>query len=106
MAHGSSRLALAVVLWVAAAWLFEDPQSRWASVVAFPAIALVYGLLVSAALDPSSMLARSSSRVTEWLATLSYALYLTHEASVHVTQSALADVGFARIRWVIHEATS
>ncbi|NVB82359.1 MAG: acyltransferase [Kofleriaceae bacterium] len=94
LANGRARLALAVVLWFGARWLFEDPQSLWASVIAFPAIALIYGLLVSAALSPSSILARSS-RVTEWLATLSYALYLSHKATIHVTQSALAKIGFA-----------
>ncbi len=92
-AGGPERLVLAVVLWFAAAWLFDDPQSLWASVIAFPAIALIYGLLVSAALSPSSILARSSSRVTEQLATLSYALYLTHKATIHVTQSALTTLG-------------
>lgn len=95
LANGTARLALAAVLWLAAAWVFDDPQSLWASVVAFPAIAIVYGLLMSAALSPSSILARSSSRVTEWLATLSYALYLTHKACIHVAQSALAKVGIA-----------
>lgn len=94
LANGSRRLVLAVVLWFCAAWLFEDPQSLWASVVAFPSIAIVYGLLVVAALSRSSILARSS-RVTEWLATLSYALYLTHKAAIHVTQLALAKIGLA-----------
>lgn len=94
MANGTRRLALAVALWFAAAWLFEDPQSMWASVVAFPSIAIVYGLLVAAALSPSSILSRSS-RLTEWLATLSYALYLTHKATIHVTQAAFAKIGLA-----------
>lgn len=93
LARAPEQLALAVVLWFAAAWLLDDPQSLWASAVAFPAIAIIYGLLVLAALSPSSILARSSSRVTEWLATLSYALYLTHKATIHVTQSALAKIG-------------
>lgn len=95
LANSTARLVLAAVLWFAAAWMFDDLQSLWASVVAFSAIAVVYGLLVSAALSPSSILARSSSRVTEWLATLSYALYLTHKACIHVAQSAFANAGLA-----------
>lgn len=94
LANGRERLALAVVLWLAARWLFEDPQTLWASLIAFPAIAIVYGLLVLAALSRSSILARSS-RVTEWLAMLSYALYLSHKATIHVTQSSLVKLGVA-----------
>jgi peptidoglycan/LPS O-acetylase OafA/YrhL len=94
MANGPWRLTLAVAAWFAAARLFEDPQSQWASVVAFPSIAIVYGLLVSAALNPDSILS-VSSRLTEWLATLSYTLYLSHKATIHVTQAALAKIGLA-----------
>jgi peptidoglycan/LPS O-acetylase OafA/YrhL len=95
LAHAPGRLVLAVVLWFGAACVFVEPRSLWASVVAFPAIALVYGLLVAAALSPSSILARSPSRVAGWLATLSYSLYLTHKASVHVAQRGLVKIGFA-----------
>lgn len=89
---GSRPLVLAVASWFVARWLFDDPQAQWATVIAFPAIAIVYGGLVAAALSPSSILARSS-QVTEWLARLSYALYLSHKATIHVTQAALGNLG-------------
>jgi peptidoglycan/LPS O-acetylase OafA/YrhL len=57
-----------------------------ASVAAFPAIAIVYGVLLCAALSPSCFLGRHSSTMTHWLATLSYALYLTHKACIHIAQ--------------------
>ena len=92
-AHGHWLLALAVALWAVTFWLFAEPESLTASVLAFPAIAIVYGLLVVAALSPTGLLARHSSRLTHWLATLSYSLYLTHKASIHVAQHQLAKTG-------------
>jgi peptidoglycan/LPS O-acetylase OafA/YrhL len=93
--QGHRLLALAVVLWVIASCLFGDPESRTASAVAFPAIAIVYGVLLSASLSPSCFLARHSSRMTHWLATLSYALYLTHKSFIHIAQVTLAKAGLA-----------
>jgi peptidoglycan/LPS O-acetylase OafA/YrhL len=49
--------------------------------LAFPAIAIVYGVLLLAAMSREL-----PSRVTQALATLSYALYLTHKATIHVVQ--------------------
>jgi len=94
-AHGHRLLALAIVLWIVTYWLFVEPESLTASVVAFPAIAIVYGVLLLAALSPSCFLARHSSRFTHWLAKLSYALYLTHKACIHIAQQQLAKAGLA-----------
>ncbi len=56
----------------------------------------VYGLLVASALGASCFLARHRSRVTERArARWSYALYLTHKATIHVVQRALAKTGIA-----------
>lgn len=54
---GNSPLALGIVLWIATWCLFVDPQSLTASVAAFPAIAIVYGLFAVAALSPACFLA-------------------------------------------------
>lgn len=93
--HGHRMLILGIGLWLAASWIFVEPRSLADSVVAFPAIALVYGVLVCAALSPSSVLARYPSRVTRWLASLSYALYLTHKSCIHLTQRYLGTQGIA-----------
>jgi peptidoglycan/LPS O-acetylase OafA/YrhL len=93
--HGYRLLTLAVVLWIAASRLFAEPESPAASLIAFPALAVVYGVLVAAALSPSCVLARRSSRITHWLASLSYALYLTHKVCIHVAQQQLARAGLA-----------
>lgn len=94
MANGVGQLAIGALLWIAAAWLFEDPQSLWASVAAFPAIAIVYGIVVAGSLSPFTILSRPS-RATDLLARLSYPLYLTHKATIHVTQPFLAKLGLA-----------
>jgi len=94
-ARGSSLLVVAIALWAVAWWAFVEPDGRTASIVAFPAIALVYGLLVWAALTPSCVLARRSWWVTDRLAKLSYPLYLTHKAAIHLAQPPLIKVGLA-----------
>jgi peptidoglycan/LPS O-acetylase OafA/YrhL len=91
--RGNSMLALALVSWFVAWWLFVEPRSLLASVIAFPSIAIVYGMFVVAALSPTCFLSRHRSFVTEWLATLSYALYLTHKICIHLAQHWLAKLG-------------
>jgi peptidoglycan/LPS O-acetylase OafA/YrhL len=71
----------ALLLWLAAAFCFVEPESLFASLLAFPAIAAVYGLLMLAAVSREL-----PWRVTDALATLSYSLYLTHKATTHVVQ--------------------
>ena len=92
-ARGNSIFAVAVVLWFTVWWLFVEPDSLLASVVAFPAISIVYGVFLFAALSPSCFLARRSLWVSEWVATLSYALYLTHKICIHLVQQRLTRMG-------------
>jgi peptidoglycan/LPS O-acetylase OafA/YrhL len=94
-AQAHRLLAVALLLWVGCSQFLVDPESWLASLVAFPAIAVVYGLLVASALGASCFLARHRSRVTDALARWSYALYLTHKATIHVVQRALAKTGLA-----------
>lgn len=67
-------------------FLCEDQLSFAASVFGFPAIAIAYGLLVMAAISPTCILYKFSSRITSSIATLSYSIYLTHKGIVHLTQ--------------------
>ena len=53
---------------------FVDAESRAGSIVIFPLLALGYGAIVLAALDPASIFARVPARVSSGLARLSYAL--------------------------------
>ena len=65
-------------------YLFEDEHSFYATVYGFPLVSLGYGLMVMGALSPSCLLFRWHSRATTTLATLSYAIYLTHKGIVHL----------------------
>ena len=93
LSYGHRTLVLAIVSWGLGRCLLCAPLSLAASTCAFPAVAAVYGVLVVAALSPSCFLSRYPSRVTESIATLSYAVYLSHKACIHVTQRELGRLG-------------
>ena len=82
----SNWLVLAGLLVLTGAYfLCKDPTTLTASAVGFLVVALGYGALVTAAASPGNFLYRWPSRITAWLATLSYAIYLSHKAVVHLT---------------------
>ncbi|MEZ0541232.1 acyltransferase family protein [Fibrella arboris] len=89
-AHGNWFLGLGLSLLTGAYFLCENEQSYAASVAGFPLVALGYGLLVTAAVLPSGVLSRSTSRFTAFMARISYALYLSHKGVIHVTQTLLS----------------
>jgi peptidoglycan/LPS O-acetylase OafA/YrhL len=72
-----------------AAWFLCTPsqQTFSASIFGFPVVALGYGLVVAAAVCPNCILYKFKSTVTSQLATLSYAIYLTHKMVIHVAQN-------------------
>jgi peptidoglycan/LPS O-acetylase OafA/YrhL len=70
-----------------------DTQSYVASIYGFPLIAIGYGLLVMGAISPTSLLFQWKSRVTTYIATTSYAIYLTHKGIVHITQEVATSYG-------------
>ena len=57
----------------------------------FPLISLGYGLVVVAALSPSSLLHRFQFKPMAWLATMSYAIYLVHKMTNHWINENLTD---------------
>jgi peptidoglycan/LPS O-acetylase OafA/YrhL len=93
--RGPALLLLGAALWAVAYWRFRDATSWTGTLVAFPLISAAYGALVLGALAPTTFLARVTSRVTSFLATLSYALYLVHKACIHVAQAWLGALGLA-----------
>ena len=72
-------------------FLCEDPQSYSASVFGFPLVAIGYGFMVVGAICPTSFLFKWNSKVTTFIATLSYAIYLTHKGIIHIIHQLLAD---------------
>lgn len=56
-----------------------------ASIFGFPIIAIGFGFMVLSAISPSSFLYKWKSKTTTFIATLSYAIYLTHKGIIHIT---------------------
>lgn len=92
--YGNVFIFMGLLALVCAYILCEDPQTYPASIFGFPLIALGYGFVVTGAISPGSMLYRWNSRGTSLLATLSYAVYLTHKGIIHMTQKLLAPFAF------------
>lgn len=78
-----------MLLLISTFYLFEDTHSHAASVFEFPLVALSYGCIVLAAISPKCILYKLKSRITSWIALLSYGMYLTHKGVIHVTQELL-----------------
>jgi len=84
-------LALSLAVLTGAYFLCETPRSYATSVFGFPLVAAGYGLMLISAISPGSFLYRRSSSITAWIATLSYAIYLSHKGVIHVTHQFLKD---------------
>ncbi|HLP53422.1 MAG TPA: acyltransferase [Fluviicola sp.] len=89
--YGNLWIALGLAILSGAYFLCEDPFTFDASVFGFPLVAVGYGSLVIGAISPSGFLHKWKSKVTTWIATVSYAIYLTHKGIIHLTHQLLAD---------------
>ena len=83
--YGNHFIALSLLVLTGAYFLCEVQFTFNASVFGFPLVSLGYGLLVIGAISPTSFLFRWNSKVTSTIATLSYAIYLTHKGVIHMT---------------------
>jgi len=92
--YGNAFFLLSLLLLTGAYFVVED-LSLSAVVFGFPLISLGYGVLVLAALSPSCFLYRYSSRLSTFVATLSYSLYLTHKGLIHLTHLLLTRQGIS-----------
>lgn len=88
---GNLLIVISLLLLTAAYFLCYEEESYFATIFGFPLVAIGYGLIVIGAISPTSFLYKFNSRITTFIATLSYALYLTHKGVIHVTQGLLAD---------------
>ncbi len=73
--------------------LCEDQDSFWASIAGFPLIAIGYGLLLMSVLRWKVESWRWMIRPIIFIATLSYAIYLSHKIVIHLTQEQLGRLG-------------
>jgi len=86
---GNLIFLVGLMILVVAYFLCEDQMTFNASVFGFPLIALGYGCFVLGAISPISFLYHCNSRVLTRIATLSYAVYLTHKGVIHITHQLL-----------------
>lgn len=56
------------------------------AVFGFPIVAIAYGCMVASATSARSVLNKFSSKLTAYIATLSYTIYLVHKMTMHLAQ--------------------
>jgi peptidoglycan/LPS O-acetylase OafA/YrhL len=89
--YGNYLILSGLLLLTGAYFLSENQQSYAASVFVFPLVALGFGCIVAGAVSPSGFLYKWQSKTTTFIATISYAVYLTHKGVIHMTHQLLAD---------------
>lgn len=90
--YGNQSLLISLCILTSAYFLCEDQQTFNASIFGFPLIALGFGFMTFGAVSPTSFLYKWNSRTTTFIATLSYAIYLTHKGIIHTTLKLLDDL--------------
>ena len=88
---GNQFILLSLFVLTVAYFLCENQQDFNASIFGFPLIAIGFGFMVIAAISPTSFLYKWNSKFTTLIATLSYAIYLTHKGVIHTTHQLLND---------------
>ena len=73
-------------------FLCYEQQTFYASIFGFPLIAIGYGFLIIGAISPNSFLFKWKSKTTTFIATLSFAIYLTHKGIIHITQNLFKNI--------------
>lgn len=89
--YGNYFVVIGLSVLTGAYFLCYDQTTFAASVFGFPLVAIGYGFIVIAAVSPACFLYKLNSKVTTFIATLSYGIYLTHKAVIHMTQELLSD---------------
>ena len=90
--YGNLFILLSVIVLAGACFLCKNQMTFSASVFGFPLIAVGYGLRVIGAVCPTSFLYHWKSKSTTFIATLSYAIYLTHKGVIHMTHHTLSNI--------------
>lgn len=90
--YGNLILILSLVVLTGAYFLCYEEHSYGASIYGFSIVAIGYGLMVIGAISQTSFLYKWNSKVTTFIAMLSYAIYLTHKGVIHVTQELVSNL--------------
>lgn len=110
---------LAGIVVMTQVYLFLSESSSFAKTIfGFPLISIGFGLMVLGAISPTSFLYQWKSKTTTLIATLSYAIYLSHKGIIHMSQEIFAHWGIekqsngmllicillsALIAWLLHQ---
>ncbi|MCY1635507.1 acyltransferase family protein [Marinifilum sp. D737] len=90
--YGNTSLLLGLILFLLAYQVCESILSFKAMVYGLPLISLAYGFIVIGAISPTSILYKLKSRFTFVIATLSYAIYLSHKQVYHFVKIWVTDM--------------
>ncbi len=82
-----------IILLVTSGFVCKGYSTYNTTLWGFPMVALSYGLIVAAVVCPSSPVYRFKSFVTSQIASLSYAIYLSHKIIIHVVQNGIEKAG-------------
>lgn len=93
--HGNWLLLAGLIMILSAYFLNQDHLSFNSTVFGLPFISLSYGVIVLAALSPTCILYRVPLRVSTFIATLAYSIYLTHKQLGHLMHLALDRFSFS-----------
>ena len=74
-----------------AMWLFRDRVGLLPTVIGYPLLSLGLALLVAAGTPAQGWLARLRIPGAEWIALISYSLYLIHKVVFHLVESLLSE---------------
>lgn len=88
--YGNLFIVASLGVFTTAYFLCADALSYSASVFGFPLVAIGFGFIVIGAISPTSFLYKWNSKITTYIASVSYAVYLTHKGIVHITHELLA----------------
>lgn len=73
-----------------ALWLFRDRTGLLANSIGWPLLSCGFGLLLVAASNTNGLLGRLKVPGANWLAAISYSLYLSHKIAFHLVEGAIA----------------
>jgi len=89
--YGNLTFILSLLVLAASYNICYHQQTFSASIYGFTVVSVGYGLLLIAAISPSCFLYKWNSKVTSFIATLSFAIYLIHKGVIHITHLLLKD---------------
>jgi peptidoglycan/LPS O-acetylase OafA/YrhL len=89
-------VAIYFIKFIYSGWcLCEDLLTYKVSIFGFPLIAIGFSFMVVGAISPTSFLFKINSKISTFIASLSFAIYLTHKGIIHTTHQLLKDFEIA-----------